>query len=480
MFETSLAVRGRGFLAENSLLLSVMALTAAVVIAKTDGDLYASTIFCSCAAVFLILRGFLGNTLSIKYLTLPSFFMLCYFIVLSIPSIWTFTDLRHPIRYTYFLAIQSVLTTFPLGVSLANFFFKYPSKIIQDYAHSRLGIAGEDFKFVPVFIVLTLSVGPLLLPYFMLAPHIQLFEVLKSYPTSIDPVSLRFAEYDVPKLAQYCFEIARRFVLPICALYAYLMSRVYQGKWAFTFWVLFSGTLVISSLTLDRAEPVTFLIMMILAYVLARQRTVAWAVRNPKLVMVFALSVALGGIISVSQYQSMFTLRTVFDDMWHVLSYRFFQSPAFMASLAFTTFDDPSSFAHGRYERIFSLLPGFDYIGWDDPRHGAAIAPSTFVGNLWGNWGWPGVILGTTLIGFVYQLIQLTIFRGKSVPNLALYVVMLCDAVWIIYGRALGTMSVSVLLFGLLLALFPGVRGRRRQIKVDSRLLDARCQISRM
>ncbi len=467
-FPARLAIPGTVTLSENKLLFLITLMGSTVVIVKTDSDLQALGLFCSCAMLFLLARAFLGNTLSLNYLTLPSVFMFSYLIVMSIPSIWTFTELQHPIRYTYFSAVQSVLITFPLGVSLANFFFRHPSKTVQDYLQSDLKRTREDFKFIPVFIVLILSLCPLLSPYFMLAEHIQLSEVIKSYPTPIDPVSLRFAEGDLPRVVQFCFEIARRFVLPVCALYAYLMSWIYRGKWVFVFWMLFCGTLAVASLTLDRAEPFAFLNMMILAYILARRQTIGRAIRNPKLVMAFVLIIAMAGIISVPQYQSIFTLRRVLEDIWHVLLYRVFQSPAYMASLAFVVFNDPSLFVHGRYERIFSFLPGFEYVESLDSR-GLAVAPLTFVGDLWGNWGWCGVIVGTITIGFVFQLIQLTAFTRKSVPNLALYVVMLCDAVWIIYGKALGIMTVSVLLFGLLLALFfRSGRGAFRQVRAAS------------
>jgi len=445
---------------ENRLLFLVGVLVVVLIVTTTDCGPYGIAVFSSCWVVFLLERALLGDTLSTKYLTLPSFFMICYLMALSIPSIWTFTEMRYSIRDTYLLAVESVLVTFPFGVGLANLMFKNPKGIIREYARQPLQRTRENFKFYPAFIILIVSLLPLLTPYFVLARHIQLFEVLKAYPTPINPLVLRFAEGELPLVVQFCFEVARRFVLPFCALYAFFMAQVYTGKWMFMFWCLFLATMGISLLTLDRAEPFVFCVMLVIAYMLKRRLSPMQALRSPKIVIGLALGLVLVGVISVTQYQSAFTLERVIDDVWYGATNRLFISPSAMASEAFTIFDSPRLFAHGKYERIFFFLPGHSYT---DSLTGQSliVAPLTFVGNLWGNWGWTGVILGTIIIGFIYQSIQLTIFIRKSTPLLALQVIMLCNAAWIIWGKALSVMSISILMFGVAFGLF--MRGVHRE-----------------
>jgi hypothetical protein len=180
--------------------------------------------------------------------------------------------------------------------------------------------------------------------------------------------------------------------------------------------------------------------MMILAYILSREQPIVKAL-NARLIIVFMSAVILGGLISVLQYQSAFTLERVVESIWYVFYYRIIQDAAFMSSLAFQDFSDPVLFLHGKSMRIVSLL-GLDYT----PAY-----PAGFVGDLWRNFGWFGVILGTIFIGFIYQLIQIKLFTRKSIPTLSIYIIVLVGSVWIIFGNVLGTISVSIFVLSILL-----------------------------
>ncbi|HEV2175944.1 MAG TPA: hypothetical protein VGW33_01875 [Terriglobia bacterium] len=446
---------------ENKLTGLVVVAATVFVAVETGGDVWAIAVFAACGALFVIECSLLRRTLSLNSLTLPALFIYIYLVTTAISSIPVFAVLQHPMRRTYFLAVQSVLVTFPLGVGIANRLYKNPARIVQGYVHSDVQRTISDFKFVPLFVVMALALGPLLVPYFVYAKHIQLIEVLKAYPTTVNRLSLRFAESDVPKVAQYGFEIARRFVLPLCALYAYFMARLYRGKWTFVFWLTFCVTLLVSLLTLDRAEPVGFLMMMVFAYLLARKQTVSQAFRSPKILLLFGFTFALAGLISVAQYQSTFSEEGVVAAIWRVLSVRIGSDPATMTWWAFRIFHSPSLFLHFKYERIFSVLPGFQYVEWNDTRY-FVTPPLACVGNLWENWGWPAVLIGPIALGFVYQVIQLSVFVRKSVPILALQVILLADVAWAVYGKVLSVMSVSVLLACFIVAL--AFRPRRRTV----------------
>ena len=74
-----------------------------------------------------------------------------------------------------------------------------------------------------------------------------------------------------------------------------------------------------------------------------------------------------------------------------------------------------------------------------------------FAGDLWANFGWPGIIVGSVLMGLVLQSIQLRAFREKTAPTLAIYVLFLVNELWLLYGSVLSTMVVTVFAAGLLL-----------------------------
>lgn len=182
--------------------------------------------------------------------------------------------------------------------------------------------------------------------------------------------------------------------------------------------------------------------MMIVAYLLRMRRSIIRIV-NVKLVALFLVALVLGGVISVLQYQSEFTFDRVTGNIWYVFFDRMILNPSMMASRRFMIFDDPSTFLHGRSIRWLSVF-GVDNV---------TLAPSGFVSDLWTDFGWIGVIVGSILLGYVYQYAQLKMFRRKTTATLSLYVIMLANSVWIIYGRLLGTMSMSVFVLAFLLSL---------------------------
>ena len=263
-----MVVRKRMRLTENQLLyfcavMIVIIMIAIIIMTQTEFELYVPLVFGSFFGVFVLEKILLGDSLKFIHLTVPSFFIVLYIILMSFPSMLVFSEMHHPIRYTYFMAVQSVLITFPIGVGLANLMVHNPSKVIRNYLCSKLEKTQADFKFLSLFKALLIFSFPILALYFLYSEHVQLLEVIKASP--IEAVALRFAENELPKGIHYFFELLRRFILPICVFYAYFMSRVYKSKWKHIFWILSSVTLVVSLLTLDRAPVVTLFIMMILA-----------------------------------------------------------------------------------------------------------------------------------------------------------------------------------------------------------------------
>ncbi len=400
----------------------------------TEVEPFVPLIFGLFMAGFIIWKILLGDLLRFRMITIPSFFIFFYIILMSIPSITLFTSESNPVKYTYFIAIQSVLITFPTGVWLANCLTNKPSNIIRHFVNANLIKTKDDFRFYPFYITILVSVLPILILYYVKSEYIQLFEVIKEYPTSFGILEFRLAENRVPEVIFGLYEILRRFALPFCTLYTYFMSEIYGSKWKHILWILFPSVLFIGSLTLDRAPPVSLIITMILAYFLKDNKPIIKKI-NLKVIVVFTIAIILGGIISVLQYQSEFNSRLVLYNIRYVLQGRIIQNPSYMSWLSFQRWPDSSLFMYGKSIKILAFLFGFDY---------EAHWPSGFVADLWRNFGWFGVIAGTIIIGFIYQYMQLKLFKVKSIPVLSLYIIVLIGALWIIYGNVLGTVTVFI------------------------------------
>ncbi len=447
---------------EDILLFFGAAIIIIIITTQTEFEVFVPFVFGLFALVFVIEKILLGDSLRFTSFTLPSFFIIVYIILMSFSSMFVFSEMDHPIKYTYFVALQSVLITFPIGVALANLLVHNPSKIITNYLYSNLKKTQDDLKFLPVYKALLFSSFLILTFYFLYSNYVPLIEVIKAYPTSIDEQTLRFSENELPKIVQYLFELLRRFILPVCVFYAYFLSYVYKSKWKYRFWLLFSLTLLVNALTLDRGMPIALFAMMILAYLLARNQSI-FKVLNIKLITLLVIAMSIGGIISILQYQRDFSSEKAIAYTWYVSSYGITQDSAFMASLAFELFNDKSGFLYGGAIRMFSIFPGFSYVEShaNDQFHELAAAPVSFVGDLWRNWGWLGVIVGTICIGFVYQLVQLKLFRTKSITSLSFQVILLMGSVMIIHGNVLGIATTSAVFFGVLFGLLTAAPRKR-------------------
>jgi len=438
---------------ENVGFLAFCALVTCVLLFRDRTEPFVLVVLPLALFIFAAEKAYIGNSLSFTNLTVPSLFISAYIGIMCLPSVIIFETMIHPIRYTYFMAIQSVVVVFPVGVHLCNVVSNSPEIRIRNHFSSPLEATAADRAWIPMLKALVCASVPILFVYVVSATYIQLWEVIKQYPTNIEKSTLRFAANDLPRSVHFLFELLRRLILPLCVLYAYFMSRATGAHWHRVFRILLVYTFVVCSLTLDRAPPIALVVLVVFAYMTASNRSLVGMITSLRSLAAILVMGIIGGFISILQYQSDFEWNTFFGNIWYVISYRIVQDPSYMAAAySFQIFDEPGSMLHGNYVRLFSILPGREYLDTllsDDPRN--PVAPVSFVGDLWRNWGWAGVIIGTLTIGFLYQFAQLRLSDQKNVVNSTLQVILLLNSVWIIPGNALGTVSTSVLALVLVL-----------------------------
>jgi hypothetical protein len=162
------------------------------------------------------------------------------------------------------------------------------------------------------------------------------------------------------------------------------------------------------------------------------------------LAIVVALAVGLAGFISALQYDSDVNLAEIQEGARHVVVNRILLSSASVAALAFEEFPTPEHFLHGRYVRMFNVLSGGEYV---ESRYAPklVILPVSFVGDLWRNWGWPAVLAGGAVIGFLAQFAQLSLLVRKTVLAAVFHAILCLLFIWLIPGNAFGIVTTSLL-----------------------------------
>jgi oligosaccharide repeat unit polymerase len=394
---------------------------------------------------------FLGHSLNLTRLTLPSVLIIAYIFLMSVPSIKWFCDSTYHIRYTYFLAVQSVPILLSLGVRVANVFFRHPSKTITGFLSSSLSKTRRD-SFAFLFYILLFFLSILIIAaYILTSDYVPLLGSLVKYGEMSSEL-VRSSIYREPDTIQYAHALTVRFFLPFCLLYSYFMAYVYKGRWKYLFWITLLLTLFASLLTFERVYVMSLFIFLILAFYLKNNRLLLKA--N---FIIFSLAIFVSAIISRTQYNLPLDLKSIWNTLIRFFIRRIWLDPSYMAYIHFEKFNDTATFLHGKSIRLLSLF-GVEF------HH--TVSPS-FVAELWINFGWFGVIIGTIIIGFILQLIQLMLFRKKSILTLIIYTMLLLNAVWLIYGHVLSTMVVSVYLLSViflffLLPIVEGAVGGRR------------------
>ena len=396
--------------------------------------------------VFSIERVCIGRSLSFTETTLPSFFLLSYILILVVPMTVLFNSIESDAKNLYFSALLVTLIVFPLGVLAAN--------LISGHKHfsgfNYLRTISRDRSFELSYWLFLIVAFVIIILFFIFSQHVQLIDLIMQNSDN-DVESQRFAQAELPKSLQYFFEIARRILLPMCVLYAYFMRHLYKGEWNLLFYATFIVALFVSLLTLDRSPVLGLFAMLGLAYFVANRRT--GNLRWSSLAIVIVIALLLSGVVSVFQYQTeSIDLGQVIDIAWYVLTYRIFESPIQMALYVFETYNYDTYFLNGDYVRLFSILPGIEYSeSMSNVAPPFSVGPVTFVGDLWRNWGWIGVVSGAFSFGFIFQVIQIMIFRKLTVARATVYVLLLLGSLTILHGKALGVMTLSVIFLGAIL-----------------------------
>jgi len=400
----------------------------------SDGLLGVGGLIFAILSFLFLKRCLLGKSLKLSRLTLPSFFITAYILIVSLPSVIWFLTSTNAARYTYFVAVQSVPVLFLIGVRVANVLFRYPSRIITGFLSPSLSKDRHDSYIFPFYIFMIASSVVIITVYITMADLVPLLRSLAAYGETEGDL-VRRSITRMPEVIQYAYALAVRFCLPFAVLYSYFMAHLYKREWKYTFWIIVCWTLFASLLTFERQHPLALFILLALAIYFKNNQ----AISKIHLVL-FALAIFVGGIVSRTQYQHEINLAEIPKYATHFLVMRVWVDPSYMGSYYFEKYNDATTFLHGRSIRLLSFFGGeFEHI-----------TPPGFVADLWINFGWLGVIMGTISIGFLLQFIQLRFFRKKSILTLMVYILFLLNIVWLIYGSVLSTMVVSVYLLSAL------------------------------
>lgn len=423
-------------------------------------------------ALAIINRALLGNALRLAQLTIPSFFVGIYVVLMSFPAIlWFYAETGDPVRYTYFIATQSVLVTFPIGMFFARTMANELSRRSAQSFSQPLQ-QSEDDRYAVRYWVLMLAASLLVATvYLVTSPYVPLIGAITSYG-DLAATDVRRAIVADGTAVHYGHALTARLLLPFCLLYSYFMAYLYGGRWRWLFWPTLAVAAFVSALTFDRMFPFSVVLYLVLAVYFkhgdqaarakVEGRNLPRSMARLRLVGYVAallfVAMLVGGIVSLTQFNQPLGREIITETSSSFFINRVLLDPSFMAYIYFDEFNRPETFLYGTgFHVLVSQLFGIDFR--------PTISPS-FVAELWMNFGWYGVLLGSVLVGFALQLIQVIIFDRKTVTSLTLFIILALNGAWIIYGHLLATMVISVYLPGILILWH--LKRRRRAVALTA------------
>jgi hypothetical protein len=430
--------------------------------------------------LWLINAALLGNALQVKRLTIPSFFVAIYIVLMALPAtVWFYAAPQDPIRYTYFVAMQSVLLTFPLGMLCANVLcgdLSTPGRVVKRFFSDPLQQSADDRHALRYWVLMILASVTVATVYLMTSSYVPLIGAITSYG-EVAAATVRRAVVAEGAAIHYGHALTARLFLPFCLLYSYFMAYLYGGRWRLLFWPTLGVAAFVSALTFDRMFPFSVVLFLVLAVYYkyddldvrdaAAGRTAQRRMSKVRLLgyvaALLSISMLVGGIVSLTQFNKPMDLEIIKVESIAFFINRVGLDPSYMAYIYFAEFNEPSKFVWGKSIHVLvSKALGVEFY--------PTISPS-FVAELWVNFGWFGVLVGAALVGFVLQLIQVRVFDRKTVPALSLYIIMLLNGAWIIYGHLLATMVISVYVPSILILMSLKRRRQRMAARAAARIV---------
>lgn len=415
------------------------------ILATPDARFALSILCCSLFAVLALTKLFGQGSFVWLRPTLPTFIIALYFLLVSFPATVWFAESRDPIRYTYLAAIHITPPLICLGALAANVLVPKPDLPVRAFLFSPLEKSPMDRRLTFLFVTMLIASVVVVSVYIATAEYVPLLASVSSYG-DFEGDELRHSIYRLPEPLIYSYALTARFLLPFSLLYAYLMRVAYGGWWGRIFVATVIWTLFVSLLPFERSTPLSVFVFLAMIFrfrgASLRARTVIG------ILLVIAVAALVGGVLSRTQYQEDIEVGSVGDYAFEFVVGRIWLDPSYMSIIAFTRYNDSLGFLGGQSMRVLSLV-GVEYHSFSSVG---------FTADLWANFGWLGVVAGTSVLGFVLQLIQTRLLIRKDAATLIIYVMLLLNGAWLLYSGILATMVVSV--YGLAIVFLLIMRNR--------------------
>lgn len=400
-------------------------------------------------------------------LSIPSFFLVSYVIMIYLPAFVVYGEQPDPTRTIYLFAVQSVLLTVPLGIWAANVAARYSKRENDRFYASPMVAPADTSAAYHVALLMFLASALVMAVYFSelefgRIPLVYMF----TDPGDVDMLqSLREESFKLfdprwntasSSLMFYAFLFLRTLLFPFLIVIAFgyfLCTRRRDWMWLFILSAAFGGFYAAASIA--RAPLAALVMRVMFVYYLFRGGNMGRRATTTLLGLMLAFPV----LVTTMAYGS----KGIMDALTRVAK-RFTYTPADDLYVYFEMFPNHVAYQYGGtllkpvlklFELPYFYIENQVFLYQFPNGLLTGHANAAFISNLHADFGPPGVVLGGFLIGALMQGVQIWLARKpKTVVNVAIFAFMMY-AFWVLNFGSItsvlgtnGVLPVMVLAWG--------------------------------
>lgn len=362
-------------------------------------------------------------------------FFWIYFSIYYAPSLYTLTNtdelfLDSDVGLNYFMAnslflitvyFSLLLNNFKRGKNLAIPLLSKPKNINHFTSSYNYNIKYLKLVLIPLNILMIIFFFVEGLPKIMLLG------------SNLNPQEFRFLGYDDRKLVlTFILEISRRGLYPLFFLFLLLYYNINKIKKPFLFHFTQITFFLISIINIDRG-PIALIFFIYIYYFMIVKENVFLKKIIILFILLFSLSFTLA-ILTFLQYNIFeFDLGSIQDLSKSIILKRIVLDPSLAAyKYSFEIIRENNDFLYLKYSRLFSFITG-NYVN-SQSDISVYVAPVGIVGDLWRNFGFPGVFVFAIIISFGINYINKKIEYASYYKGHLVNLILVMFTITLIFG----------------------------------------------
>lgn len=363
------------------------------------------------------------------YFTIPGFFFIFFLVFIYAGSFYVYSTNQDWASTKYFLAVNSVLLLIPVGITIANIFFRFkPKTELDSYFQMPLQDNLKDSVFIiPYILIIFFTIGLFAhyLSHLETIPFLALISMDSSGLTSSELAGLRYAATGGFIGTGYLYAIPIYILFPLLsyiALAKYFVSK--KRFWLANFIILFFINIFASLATNQKAPIAMYLISLFILFSI-NQGKINY---KKSLLLIGLLFLVILPIVYLQNPEIPSGEERILRS-FQGISNRLFIDQTEILYNYFKIFPDIHPFVYGRTIGKLSDVMGWEHFPSSSYVYDALFpesagqggANTAFIGDMYVDFGYEVMLISIVFVGFLLQTFQIWLMRAKKTAiNIAL------------------------------------------------------------